>query len=367
MAQLPFGMHRSTFSLFLSAIVVLSLVFYHIHQLRVEIGMVHHRIFASLRDLETKAVVADQYLEQRVADNLRRVQNSQLEREKGIIQNKALAAAEQKIMEKIKEMAGSFDDRKRNSELNVLAFVKDYVHNFITNEIPIDVKKWFTLVSKQAHQICTLNHDDPVLIKYIREQLLIQPSAKQAPSQPKKGNYSDEITELLGILKNKTNGTFVEIGNHFNRSLILETDFSWNGMLIEKDPDNVKDLLDKSRKSWIAPTCISRKATPELVPFGPATKKGAKELEMLCMPFEALCLAMNITKLDYLHLNVKGNELEAFKKIDYDKIRIRVVEIGSNVEKSEIDAIKNKLLESNYRLHNLTVKADDRLIFVKKM
>ncbi|CAB3371524.1 Hypothetical predicted protein [Cloeon dipterum] len=265
MAQLPFGMHRSTFSLFLSAIVVLSLVFYHIHQLRVEIGMVHYRIFASLRDLETKAVVADQYLEQRVADNLRRVQNSQLEREKEIIQNKALAAAEQKIMEKIRELAGSFDNKKRNSELNALAFVKDYVHNFITNEIPIDVKKWFTLVSKQAHQICTLNYEDPVLIKYIREQLLIQPSAKQAPSQPKKGNYSDEITELLGILKNKTNGTFVEIGNHFNRSLILETDFSWSGMLIEKDPDNVKDLLDKNRKSWIAPTCISRKATPELV------------------------------------------------------------------------------------------------------
>jgi hypothetical protein len=45
---------------------------------------------------------------------------------------------------------------------------------------------------------------------------------------------------VLSVLKNKRNGTFLEIGSndpiHINNSYVLENTYGWRGILVEYDP-----------------------------------------------------------------------------------------------------------------------------------
>jgi FkbM family methyltransferase len=51
---------------------------------------------------------------------------------------------------------------------------------------------------------------------------------------------------------------------------------------------------------------------------------GKKFVQVQCMPLTTLLLALNRTTVDYLSLDVEGNELDVLKTINYDLIDIKV-------------------------------------------
>ncbi|XP_059480704.1 uncharacterized protein LOC132199763 [Neocloeon triangulifer] len=252
-------------------------------------------------------------------------------------------------------------------DLSTLALVKEYVYKYITMDIPIDVKRWYTYVRKQVQRLNLLEQDDPLLIQFIREQLLVPPFIKEPESKAKKkpGNYSKDISSFLEIFRNKEKGFFVEIGNNFTKSQIFEADFSWEGVLIDKDPDSVNKLLDKKRKAWIVPTCLSLKSTPEMVIFVNTTRKEANReiIEIHCMPINTIFASLNISRVDYLHLDVHGRENEAFTRLNLTSFPVHVVEIGKSADQKEKNLLKKHLESAAFKL--LALKNEtDRLIYV---
>lgn len=62
------------------------------------------------------------------------------------------------------------------------------------------------------------------------------------------------------------NGFFIECGAYDgetrSNTLNLERFFNWTGILIEADPINFAKLLDKNRRAYLSPTCLSIKKRP---------------------------------------------------------------------------------------------------------
>lgn len=50
-----------------------------------------------------------------------------------------------------------------------------------------------------------------------------------------------------------------------SNTLYLERVLGWEGLLIEADPDNFKELEWKRRKSWASNSCLSTKEYPTMV------------------------------------------------------------------------------------------------------
>ncbi len=50
-----------------------------------------------------------------------------------------------------------------------------------------------------------------------------------------------------------------------SNTLYLERVLGWDGLLIEADPDNFKELEWKRRKSWASNSCLSTKIYPTMV------------------------------------------------------------------------------------------------------
>jgi len=45
----------------------------------------------------------------------------------------------------------------------------------------------------------------------------------------------------------------------------MERFMGWQGLLIEASPSNFKQVVEKNRKAWLAPTCLSVEQYPLMV------------------------------------------------------------------------------------------------------
>ena len=67
----------------------------------------------------------------------------------------------------------------------------------------------------------------------------------------------------------KKQGFFVEAGvsngEHLSNTLYFELKYNWTGLLIEPNPNFLKVLKTKNRKSWILPHCLSTNPRVEVV------------------------------------------------------------------------------------------------------
>ncbi|XP_065583743.1 protein Star-like isoform X2 [Artemia franciscana] len=145
---------------------------------------------------------------------------------------------------------------------------------------------------------------------------------------------------LIQILKNKKKGFFVECGaldgETRSNTLYMERFLGWEGVLIEADPSNYRELETKNRKAWSVPACLSIKPYPSKVTFEMRRNQGriAKnqdnrsvkrgEVQVQCFPLYSILLALNQTVVDYFSLDVEGAELGVLRTIPFDKIDIKV-------------------------------------------
>ncbi|KOX67975.1 hypothetical protein WN51_08011 [Melipona quadrifasciata] len=89
---------------------------------------------------------------------------------------------------------------------------------------------------------------------------------------PQIKDYSMGQTNVIQeILKNKKNGFFVECGAYDgetrSNTLALERYLGWDGLLIEADPINFSNMMDKNRNAYLTATCLSTKPYPSVNTF----------------------------------------------------------------------------------------------------
>jgi len=196
----------------------------------------------------------------------------------------------------------------------------------------------------------SVSMDDPRLIKKLRTSLFLLPPPPYSHnhhyqlSQPElKDPSMGQGEKIRQILKNKTNGFFVECGaldgEIRSNTLYFERYLNWTGLLIEADPLNFQDLLTKNRRAWLSPTCLSTSPYPKIVSFEQnrnmgkisedveAGSKLPKHVDVQCYPLYSYLLALNVTTIDYFSLDVEGAELEVLKHIPFDKIDIKTLSV----------------------------------------
>ncbi|KAK9302061.1 hypothetical protein QLX08_005800 [Tetragonisca angustula] len=196
------------------------------------------------------------------------------------------------------------------------------------------------------------------------------------------------------ILKDMRSGFFVECGAYDgetrSNTLALEQFFGWRGLLIEADPLNFSNMMDKNRNAYLTATCLSIKPYPSLstflmaknvgrlhdvhdpdghLPNSPDVAHNGVHISVQCFPFIDLMAALNVTTVNYFSLDIEGYELQVLKTIPFDKIDIETLSVEfshiKDGEKELIDFMSSK----GYHAHSFVIRPNNLandVIFVKQ-
>ncbi|XP_060601227.1 protein Star-like isoform X1 [Ruditapes philippinarum] len=207
-----------------------------------------------------------------------------------------------------------------------------------------------------------VRQDDPRLIKLIRDYYIEPPSKTPYNlTNPEQLEFSNGQTPFVDSRLNYMEGGFyIECGaltgEKGSNTLFLEKVRKWNGLLIEADPENFKVLKTKNRKAFTMHACLNTKPYPAVMTFNKAFNRGrvvhnqeAKnwikrhnitkdEVLVQCFPLYSILLALGQVNVDFLSLDVEGDELNVLKTIPWDKVYMKMLtveyvhEIGSSGE-----------------------------------
>lgn len=132
----------------------------------------------------------------------------------------------------------------------------------------------------------------------------------------------------LGLPKK---GIFVEFGAAdgitFSNTYWLEKSMGWNGLLIEPDPRH----KIKGRKAKVSRLCVG---SGEEVSFGldnndpclsGIKRASSNRITIQSVPLSDILYRYNISKVDLISIDTEGTELEAWKTLDLEEWRPRVV------------------------------------------
>lgn len=107
----------------------------------------------------------------------------------------------------------------------------------------------------------------------------------------------------------------------------------WTGVLIEAEPVNFALALEKRRNVTLIPACLSLTKKPNLSAFNFGRNVYSKinpdsnapdTVNVQCLPFYSVLLALNKTTIDVFCLDIEGGELDVLKTIPFDKVDIKV-------------------------------------------
>ncbi|XP_042893229.1 protein Star-like [Penaeus japonicus] len=222
-----------------------------------------------------------------------------------------------------------------------------------------------------------LLYDDPDLLRFVKQYLMYPPSdlpynlvmdhintslvASRYYAYYGEFAYAFYARALREIFAGTRRGFFVEAGaldgEYLSNTLVLEKKLGWTGLLVESNGDSFKELLTKRRKAWASHSCLAVHEYPHqdvMVKFrrevssldhfadkaasahsmmvsqdkGQAldnSSPGHREYEaMQCLPLATLLLAINITRVNLISLDVEGAEMGVLRHFPWDRITVDV-------------------------------------------
>ncbi|KAK7076644.1 hypothetical protein SK128_015313 [Halocaridina rubra] len=267
-----------------------------------------------------------------------------------------------------------------------------------------------------------LPKDDPDLVAYVGQYYLHPPSDEpynlSITDDPtyknfsKQGNWKYIHLYVEKLFKDEVPGFFIEAGaldgEFQSNSLWLEKEMGWTGLLVEPDKGSFRHLQSKHRKAWTTNTCISNRPYPKetihvsldfienknikKVPWNHhsnshelgVTVKMMNEAFLLasertysviqCFPLNTYLLALNITTIDFMTLDIQGSEKDVLRNLNWDDIKIRmmIVEIVEKVMDEEfLDFMESRgyvLVNKNIATtvtDYIYVRTDERVLLEK--
>ncbi|KZS17878.1 Uncharacterized protein APZ42_015858 [Daphnia magna] len=277
--------------------------------------------------------------------------------------------------------------------------------NYNLMEEVIRLGKLNQYFGSQDNSECTLDYmnskklqqDHPCVIETIRQHYLNKPSPPNIPlkldSDDDKDRSPGQTGVIFRLLKNKTNGFFVECGalngEYMSNSLDLERKYNWGGILIEANPITFQKLLSRNRKAWTLPICLSLETYPTQVTFQPKTGdpghshiEGEAEtlqkpgipgvdpdlVKVQCFPFYSVLLAVGRTDVDFFSLDVEGHELKILKTIPWHKINIKTLTVEWDNMPEGQEALSRFMEDSGFmRIGAFDFQFTRDVIFVKDL
>ncbi|XP_012229500.2 uncharacterized protein [Linepithema humile] len=209
-----------------------------------------------------------------------------------------------------------------------------------------------------------------------------------------------QSTVIREILNEMKNGFFIECGAYDgetrSNTLFLERFNGWSGLLIEADPINFTKMLQKNRRAYLSPTCLSVINSPSVKFFLMAKNVGrlhepenttqdaptnspdvaytGKHIRVQCFPLSVYIAALGVKTVDYFSLDVEGNEIDVLETIPFNEVDIKVlsVEYIHNAKK-DIKDIKQYMIDMmkqrGYYVYKFVERSDNLandIIFVKR-
>ena len=212
-----------------------------------------------------------------------------------------------------------------------------------------------------------LHQDDPKLIEFIKENVLVPPDPLplemlgKPTAQRLKGQFEQVpmVEKLLRLKKTKMKGFFIEAGaacgEHLSNTLYLEMVYGWTGLLVEPNPDMLKRLYSKHRNSWVLPHCLSTQPVVEVVKFDASNYNSGimlddkvkpshigrdlsakpprdyeRELQVQCFPLYSVLQALDNPNIDYFSLDIEGAEYVVLDTLPWDKVNMTLLSIETN-------------------------------------
>lgn len=215
--------------------------------------------------------------------------------------------------------------------------------------------------------------DDPRLIQLIRNYYIEPPSG--LPYNLKildRKDYSKGQAPFVDSrLNNMEGGFFVECGaftgEERSNTLFFEKTRKWTGLLIEADPQLYATVRSKNRNAFTVNACLNTEPYPAKMNFNlnghmgrvnhgeevenwikrKGIRKHGKETQ--CFPLYSLLLALNHTRVDFLSLDIEGDELYVIKTIPFERADIRMMTVEVAHEKGGDSNLISYLRSKGYQ------------------
>ncbi|KAK3880006.1 hypothetical protein Pcinc_015461 [Petrolisthes cinctipes] len=245
-------------------------------------------------------------------------------------------------------------------------------------------------------------HNDSELLRYIRDEVLHEPSSEpynflgenSLASRMREESELFYNKSLRAIFKDKRGGFFVEAGaldgETMSNTLWLEVEQGWNGLLVEADSAAFLALTTKHRKAWAANVCLSPNPYPSKEIFnqlphhsGPSAAPIGYKIramnsllkfssnmilanswfEMIqCLPLESILLAMGVRQVDLLVLDVEGAEMAILGHLDLHQFNVQVLCMEWK-RRSELESVSRNFSQRGYKE---VARTTEDLILVKQ-
>jgi FkbM family methyltransferase len=188
-----------------------------------------------------------------------------------------------------------------------------------------------------------------------------------------KSKFFSQLGQDLYVLEyfnGRTNGTFVEVGAchpyYLSNTYYLENSMSWNGLLIEPNPQLAKELRAK-RKARVIEKAVTSNGRdvefliadrPEFSTVRDNTRGSVHKLfstngDVLSMASSTLSDLFDREKVpidfEFLSIDIEGGELDALRGLNFNKYRPKLICIEHNF-RNERDEIRILLTSVGYVL-----------------
>lgn len=204
-----------------------------------------------------------------------------------------------------------------------------------------------------------------------------------------------QSTVIREIFNDKKNGFFIECGAYDgeirSNTLFLERFNGWSGLLIEADPINFTKMLQKNRRSYLSPTCLSVTKSPTVASFLMARNVGrlhesentteevlentldvvytGEHIRVQCLPLTLYIAALGVKTVDYFSLDIEGNEIDVLETVPFNEVDIKALSVeyihNAKGRKYLIDMMEHR----GYYVYSFVTHPDNLandIIFVKR-
>ncbi|CAL8109859.1 unnamed protein product [Orchesella dallaii] len=262
----------------------------------------------------------------------------------------------------------AFDDDYDPNEEGMNLSARQWPHHIWIYEPSNDTNETITAFEKleiKRREIANRKHQNLLVRPWTGGEYNLNNSSLADPSK------GEAYYLLREYFKFRIQGFFVEYrafdGETKSKTLLLEREFGWHGLLIEPHPVEYKKLVLKNRKSWTANTCLATKNTSHTVKVAGTQMfyededlqwyDWTKVYSVNCHSLEELIISGNgkrITQMviDLFYLDTgAGFELKVLRMIPLDKLLIKVisVKIKSLDAAALIEGIQGYLQYHGYR------------------
>ena len=127
-------------------------------------------------------------------------------------------------------------------------------------------------------------------------------------------------------------GFYVDLGASLPRQIsntyFFDACLGWRGLCIEADPALAAGLRESSRTCTVVNMCAGERGAVSFTTkgaFSGHVSQDGQGTVVQCAPLEEILQMHNVSSVDYMAVDIEGNEVEALGSVDWDAVPIQLV------------------------------------------